>query len=107
MGIKVDKTTDPELYNEIEEETQRIIKISKENPFKKKKLAHGHCIRCNATIPLNFEHPYCIPCNKKRGKKPDPSSPEKYCHVCGKQAETSFENPLCFRYRCQHTFEEK
>jgi phosphatidylserine/phosphatidylglycerophosphate/cardiolipin synthase-like enzyme len=106
MGIKVDKTADPELYDEILDEAQRIIKISREHPFKKKKLAQGYCIRCKATIPLNSEHPFCIPCLKKRGKA-KPNTLEKYCHVCGKQAETSFENPLCFRYRCQHMFEER
>lgn len=102
MGIKVDMATDPDLYNEIVAETQRIIQTSEENPLKKRKSASGYCIHCKTKIPLNPENPLCDSCYKSWNG--DPDTQEKYCHVCGKTSETSFEKPLCFRYRCQQMF---
>jgi HKD family nuclease len=102
MGIKVDEATDPGLYNEIVAESQRIIRISQEHPLKKIRKASGYCIHCRTMIHLNPENPLCDACYTSWDG--DPDNLEKYCHVCGKSSETSFEKPICFRYRCQHMF---
>jgi hypothetical protein len=102
MGIKVEKASDPEIYDEIVAETQRIIHISEENPLKKKRSASGYCIHCKIRIPLNPDIPLCDTCYTEW--KGDPDNQEKYCHVCGKPSETSFATPICFRNRCQQMF---
>jgi len=102
MGIKVDKATDPDLYDEIATESLRIIRISDEHPFKKRRVPSGYCIHCRMKIPLNIESPLCEACYTVW--KGDKDSQEHYCHICGKESETSFENPICQRYRCQQMF---
>jgi phosphatidylserine/phosphatidylglycerophosphate/cardiolipin synthase-like enzyme len=102
MGIKVDKATDPGLYDEIAAESLRIIRISDEHPFKKRRVPSGYCIHCRTKIPLNIENPLCDACYTVW--KGDKDSQEHYCHICGKESETSFENPICQKYRCQQMF---
>jgi hypothetical protein len=102
MGIKVDRAKDPGLYNEIAAESERIIRISEEHPLIKIRKVSGYCIHCRTKIPLKPENPLCNEC--KNSWNGNVTIQEKYCHVCGKVSETSFEKPICFRYRCQHMF---
>ncbi|OPZ44980.1 MAG: hypothetical protein BWY93_00132 [Euryarchaeota archaeon ADurb.BinA087] len=102
MGIKVEKARDPGLYTEIVAESQRIIRISQEQPLKKVRKAAGYCIHCRTKIPLNIENPLCETCYSFW--KGDKDGQEKYCHICGKAEEISYNNPICQRYRCQHMF---
>ena len=58
--------------------------------------SNGACIRCGDAIDLNPEKPLCDEHYKKWAKYKDPDYPEKFCHSCGKSAEVTYANPLCF-----------
>jgi len=111
MGIKVDKATDTELYNEIVAESRRIIQTSTEPQFivkkkipepstpqmqKKPSSQSGFCIRCKTTIPLDPSHPLCSTCYQSWANYSDPTYREKHCHVCGKSSQTSYAKPICY-----------
>lgn len=111
MGIKVDKATNNELYNEIVAESRRIIQTSTEPQFivkkktpepsapqtqKKPASQSGFCIRCKTTIPLDPNHPLCSTCYQSWANYSDPTYREKHCHVCGKSSQTSYAKPICY-----------
>jgi len=123
MGIKITKTTDPDLYTAIYEEVERILgeskiyqikileKEKKETVSKEKPAANisrtkelskdqsrelGFCIRCKEKMPINPEQPLCTSCYKSWAKYSDPKYPEKYCHICGKESKQSYEKPVCY-----------
>lgn len=58
-------------------------------------ISDGHCIRCNASIDSNIDHPLCRECYKAWNKYKNPEYPEEYCHKCGKRAKTTMLKPLC------------
>lgn len=64
-------------------------------PATRKQVVEGHCIRCDETIPLDRDHPYCASCYKSWVKYKNPDYEEKYCHSCGKKKETTMAKPLC------------
>ncbi len=124
MGIHVSKDTDTELYKAINDEVQRLIRISDQLKVSVEKVAQGpdprdnkekvstkvdvrstkssiesgHCIRCNKEVTLKPESPYCRDCWSDWSKidKKDEKHPEKFCHLCGSQAKTTFEKPRCY-----------
>ena len=110
MGIYIIKEDDPELYQEIHDEVGSLIRTSehysisiekvnpKKEPLKKKfsKEGKGHCIRCNAEIKLDPEHPLCKKCYKSWSKYSEQTYEEKFCHVCGKETKSSMEKPVCY-----------
>jgi len=120
MGIYVAKADDPDLYQAIYAESQRLIRISDEvernvskvSPVQgekriakasqensenvKQKVTQGFCIRCQAKIRLNSEKPYCKGCYSSWAKFQNPSHEEKYCHSCGNTTKTCLEKPLCY-----------
>ncbi len=105
MGIVVNKAEDVQLYNDINEEARRLIRISEEVkvtvekvvPKEEIKNGKGHCIRCEAEIKLDPTHPYCADCYKKWKEFEDETYVEKkgYCHICGESNESSMEKPAC------------
>jgi RNA polymerase-binding transcription factor DksA len=120
MGILVTRDEDPELYNQIYEEAGRLIRFSDEIRVSVEKVkpasesvekqkssipkielvttSSGHCIRCNGDIPFKLEAPYCRKCWSSWSKvdRKDEKHPEKFCHLCGKDAKTAFEKPKCY-----------
>lgn len=114
MGIHVDKATDPELYKDIYEEAQRLIRISDEivisvekAPSKEKSTLkpeaksngnkkNGYCIRTGVEIPFNVEKPMSYDAFKSWSKYGDPEYPEKFCHFSGEPSngETSVSKPI-------------
>jgi phosphatidylserine/phosphatidylglycerophosphate/cardiolipin synthase-like enzyme len=116
MGIYIEKNNDPELYKDIFEEVQRLIRISSEiiisvekapakdkqlekNETKEKKTDNkksGFCIRTGVQIPFNVEKPLCYDAFKKWNEFSDPEYPEKYCHFSGEASngETSVSKPI-------------
>ena len=114
MGIHVDKNVDPELYKDIYDEANRLIRISDEivisvekaksvyKPINKieakpnfEKVA-GYCIRTGIEIPFNVEKPMTYEAFKSWSKYSDSDYPEKYCHFSGEQShgETSVSKPI-------------
>jgi phosphatidylserine/phosphatidylglycerophosphate/cardiolipin synthase-like enzyme len=106
MGIVVYKSEDQKLYEEINDEVKRLIRISDEIrvtiekvPSKEElnKNNDGYCIRCGTRIKLDPEHPYCLADYQKWKKFEDTSYIEKngVCHICGKPNTSSMEKPGC------------
>jgi phosphatidylserine/phosphatidylglycerophosphate/cardiolipin synthase-like enzyme len=114
MGIHVDKITDPELYKDIYDEAQRLIRISdkiiisvekattKEKQVSKPDLkpkadkTNGFCIRTGVEIPFNVEKPMSYDAFKSWSKYSDPEYPEKLCHFSGEppNGEKSVSRPI-------------
>lgn len=106
MGIVVSKTDDPKLYNDINEEARRLIRISEEIKVTVEKVTpkeefntggEGHCIRCGTSINLNPKHPYCLSDYKTWNKIKNKDYIEKagVCHICGKPNKSSFKKTSC------------
>jgi len=115
MGIYVTKEEDLDLYNQIYDESMRLVRISdeikitiskvpKEDPPKHKikkvystnKNGNGHCIRCDVKIKLNPMIPYCKSCFTSWNKYKNPDFEEKYCHICGKDNISTINKPTCY-----------
>jgi phosphatidylserine/phosphatidylglycerophosphate/cardiolipin synthase-like enzyme len=128
MGIKVDKSTEPDVYEKINEYVSYLIDISKkydkglinsdnitsQTNYKGAKLNQvnrvtiinaGYCIRCGRNIVFDMDKPLCTTCFKSWSRYMDDSYQENYCHVCGNKNETSLSKPLCvycYRQLNQH-----
>lgn len=114
MGIHVEKIADPELYKDIYEEAQRLIRISDEivisveKASAKEKLVNkvdlkqkankinGYCIRTGVEIPFNVEKPMNYESFKSWSKYSDADYPEKFCHFSGEPSfgESSVSKPI-------------
>lgn len=118
MGIYLDKATDPQLYKDVYDEAQRLIRISdeivvtvekatsKEKPITKTEIKsiinkkNGFCIRTGVEIPFNIEKPMSYDAFKSWSKYGDPEYTEKFCHFSGKlsDGETSVSRPILKKY---------
>jgi len=118
MGIKIEKNTDLELYENIFEEVKLIISSSQPTAYSIKKIEkdvrvrskntratskklkeninNGFCIRCGMNLKLNPEKPLCFNCYKSWEKYGDSGYKEKFCHVCGKESTCTVEKPVCY-----------
>jgi phosphatidylserine/phosphatidylglycerophosphate/cardiolipin synthase-like enzyme len=115
MGIYIEKEKDPELYKDIMEEAQRLIRISDEivvsvekaadkekkkekdeRPKAKSDKDSGFCIRTGVPIPFDIEKPLSYEAFKKWNEYGDPDYPEKFCHFTGEptNGETSVRQPI-------------
>lgn len=117
MGVLVSKDEDPALFDEIIEESRRIMRGSEEIretvatvnaanhppavPRQRTERAtvdkpqNGFCIRCKTTIPPNPVEPYCRGCFRSWNRFKNPDYKEKYCHTCGTDVETTKAKPVC------------
>jgi hypothetical protein len=107
MGIYITKIEDEQLYKDIHEEAMRLLRSSTELKVSVEKVAPkpakatvdkdlGHCISCNASIPVNPEKPYCRDCFSVWKKHEDKEHKESFCHVCGKENPSTLIKPLCY-----------
>lgn len=118
MGILIEKEKDPELYKDVYEEAQRLIRISDELIFTVEKAlpkektsekqesknkvekpidkTMGYCIRTGSQIPFNVERPMNYEAYKSWSKYGDSDYPEKFCHFSGEESfgETSVGKPI-------------
>lgn len=110
MGILVNKEADPDLYREIHEEAQRLIRGSIDDTPKEKKNKveidkktknnsneeYGFCIRTGIKIPFNIEKPLSHDAYKAWNKYGDANYPEKFCHFSGEAShgETTVNKPI-------------
>lgn len=120
MGIKIDKSRDPEVYEAIYDQVETILSESKtyqinvvekikSEPVKKEAIKprenhktpqtstnEGYCIRCGNKMPANPSRPLCSNCYPIWAKYSDPDYPEKFCHICGKESKQSYAKPVCY-----------
>ena len=121
MGILVVRESEPELYDSIYQEARHILRASEEirvtvarvsdteidNEQPPRREAQrkprtvqevptaGFCIRCKSEIPANPDKPYCDRCYWSWNRWKNPDYQEKYCHICGREHETTLAKPLC------------
>lgn len=56
----------------------------------------GFCIRCKQAIRLNPQAPYCYTCFKIWKRFENKDYQEKYCHICGKENQSTILKPACY-----------
>ncbi len=122
MGIYIEKSNDPVLYQDIYNEAHRLIRISDEiivsvekAPVKDNKTnitkqavkveskngkQTGYCIRTGVEIPFNIEKPMSYEAFKSWNKHADKDYPEKFCHFSGEPSngENSVNKPILHKY---------
>jgi hypothetical protein len=124
MGIYVTSTDDPQLYKDISDEAQRLLRtsddvevsiqrVTRSEPVKEEPQAernrtraprpvpepepeNGVCIRCQTSIPLKPLAPYCRDCYGDWSRRKDDSKRERYCHLCAKEHASSKAKPVCY-----------
>ena len=129
MGILVSKENDRELYDKVLEESNTIVRRSKDARVRlltkiasgASKLAgsaskrisdlipdqpqvptRGFCIRCKTDIAANPLKPFCSKDQKVWAMYLKDDYEEKYCHTCGESNKTSKKLPSC--RKCYHSY---
>jgi phosphatidylserine/phosphatidylglycerophosphate/cardiolipin synthase-like enzyme len=121
MGLLVSRQEEPELYDDILQESMRIMRISEEirvtvarvkttendkehvvaeNTLRRSRPnletpKDGFCIRCKSGLPVAPAQPYCRRCYASWKRYENKEYEEKYCHVCGTEHATTLLKPLC------------
>jgi hypothetical protein len=110
MGILIHRSADEKLFDDARCEADSILYSSrkvelvprrpqaapqKAQPRRQGSEETGHCIRCNASIPLDPNRPYCNECFSSWVRYGDPYYEDKRCHLCGKSFPASMAKPLC------------
>ena len=120
MGILVSREKDQELYDKIDEEADRIIRISEDIRVEVKRIeatdavvdvvaqrrptlaqtakvtpSTGFCIRCKTDLPASPTQPYCWRCYASWNRYENKTYEEKHCHTCGKAHAATLAKPAC------------
>ncbi len=114
MGILVSKQDDPELYEEIYQEANRLkdasgkshttsrskskVKVAEATSSTyniAKKPKNGFCIRCKTVLAANPKKPYCVNCYESWSRYSNTAYREKHCHTCGRRLAATLLKPLC------------
>lgn len=124
VGILVDREAEPQLYDEIVQESMRLVRISdeirvtvariqpkekdrkKDSRTAKKRKKKGspkqsadnaYCIRCKEVVQIDPSKPHCKRCYRIWSRFKNAEYEEKYCHLCAKEHTTTFAKPACRR----------
>ena len=119
MGVLVVREEEPQLYDEIYQESMRIVRTSDEirvtvarvdtaktseqaskrkRPRKRssrQKPDSGFCIRCQGTLPAEPAKAYCKRCYRSWNRYKNRDYKEKYCHLCGNDHAATLNKPVC------------
>ena len=120
MGILVSAEDDPELYQAIKDEADRILRRSEnvrlnvtriddiDEPVPAARETRssraggktalpelGFCLRCASEIPFDPGHPYCKSDYRSWARFKNEEYEERHCHACGKEHDTSMAKPIC------------
>ena len=122
MGILASRDKDSALYDEIYQESMRLVRLSEgtrvtvarvdnaENDNRRSSVAdtqrkpeptlaaprEGFCIRCKSAIPASKPvRPYCPRCFTSWNRWKNEDYEEKHCHVCGNEHSATMAKPLC------------
>jgi hypothetical protein len=94
----------PEDITVLCRECHQLYEDAKKVVPKPKIPEKGLCIRCQQTIKLNPQAPYCRSCFRVWKRFENPTYQEKYCHICGKEDETTMLKPVC--YDCYKEYQD-
>ena len=110
MGILISRKDDLELYQELQGEVLRLIRLSDGVPQIEKKAVrepaakpesgperkHGFCIRTGTKIPFDLGRPLSPDAFQSWNRYANADFPEKYCHFSGEASDgdTSFGRPV-------------
>ena len=121
MGLIVSREKERDLYDEILQESMRIVRTSEEirvtiarveptehdkSPSGSKETQRkprptlsapkdGFCIRCKTSLPADPAKPYCKSCYASWSRYENKTYEEKYCHTCGNEHVTTLLKPVC------------
>ena len=59
------------------------------------KPTSGFCLRCQSVVTPNPSKPYCAQHFRLWSRYKNVEYEEKYCHLCGKEAKSTFKRPAC------------
>jgi phosphatidylserine/phosphatidylglycerophosphate/cardiolipin synthase-like enzyme len=113
MGVYV--TAEEEVYNKAIREVRQILDYSQKKSLSKvsriarsikntllgsppvwqSKPRQGVCIRCAEPRRVNPNSPLCDHCYNTWAFFGNADFPERFCHSCGEEADTSYARPLC------------
>lgn len=102
--ITVDFAEKYEIYEDRALYSSKLWAMSKNIPLSKAEpqqhrepaVAHkGFCIRCKQEIKPDPNKPLCPKCYTEWNKYKNQDYKEKYCHLCGKNHDSSVAKPLC------------
>ena len=114
MGIHVKREEDPEVYNDIKQEANRLIRVSDEIEISVEKKPtkdtedesdKGFCIRCKEEIELDPTRPYCSDCFSSWNEYKNGDYEENHCHICGKEMDSTKKKPTC--YECYQEYDDE
>ena len=119
MGVLVVRDEEPQLYDEIYQESMRIVRTSdeirvtvarvdtaetseqasirersKKRPSRQRPDS-GICIRCQGTLPANPAKAYCKDCYRSWSKYKNRDYQDKHCHLCGSDHAATLNKPAC------------
>ena len=106
MGIRVGSEEDPELYQQIKSEAERLLRKATDRqsrgitPATSKEPVqenNGFCIRCKDLIVLSQAEPLCGKCYRSWAKYENEDYEEKFCHHCDEEKGTTKAKPFCYR----------
>lgn len=102
MGVRLEKTTDSEAYEECADEVRSILSVATLVYSNSAAVvagaplpAKGFCIRCASEQHCDPDRPLCPADFKSWVQYKNPEYVERYCHTCGKAGPTSMTQPLC------------
>ena len=128
MGVLVVREEEPQLYEEIRQESMRIVRTSDEirvtvarvdtakkaeqtskrkRPKKRssrQKPDNGFCIRCQGTLPADPAKAYCKRCYQIWNRYKNRDYKEKHCHLCGSDHAATLSKPACAK--CYRKYKE-
>ena len=127
MGVLVGREDEPELYDEIFQETMRIVRGSEEirvtvarvskatkigqsskrktrpkERSSRQKPGSGFCIRCRKTLPADPTKAYCKHCYRSWNRYKNRHYKENHCHLCGRKHAATLNQPVCSKCYRKH-----
>ena len=106
MGIRVDREGDPQLYQEIKTEAERLLRKATERQSRGYTSAtspkpvqenNGFCIRCREVINFSQAEPLCGKCYRSWARYGNEDYEEVFCHLCGEVKNTTKAKPFCYQ----------
>ena len=98
VAVHFDKQGAPQAYSEVFKYVEGLLGripdaavVEDSLPTKK---TQGHCIYCGKNILYHLKRPLCLT-HWKPGLSDKPTTKHNYCHSCGEERKTTFNEPRC------------